>query len=237
MRVVKAFAREDYELVRLEERSLENVDISLRARSLKAKLMPLVELIVAVGTCLVLWFGVRMVLTGSLSSGALIVFIFYLGKMYKPIQDLSKITDTFSKAAVGYVSVYGKCSKPITRSATCRMPCPAPRFNGGIKFENVSFSYNLKYPVLRNVCLEIKPGQVAALVGPTGAGKTTIISLIPRFYDPDSGVIRIDGRDIRNFYQQSVRQQMSFVLQETLLFHATVWKTLPMASRMPAAQK
>ena len=102
IRVVKAFAREDYEQRRLEEESLESVEIALRARSLKAKLSPLVEIIVAVGTSLVLWFGARMVLSGSLSAGSLIVFIFYLGKMYKPMQDLSKMTDTYSKAAVGY---------------------------------------------------------------------------------------------------------------------------------------
>ena len=100
--VVKAFAREDYEQKRLEEESLEGVEIALRARSLKAKLSPLVEIIVAVGTCLVLWFGARMVLSGALSAGSLVLFILYLGKMYKPMQQLSKMTDAYSKAAVGY---------------------------------------------------------------------------------------------------------------------------------------
>jgi ATP-binding cassette, subfamily B, bacterial len=102
MRVVKAFAREDYEQHRLEEESLESVEIALHARSLKARLAPLVQVIVATGTCLVLWFGARMVLNGVLSAGLLVVFILYLGKMYKPMQALSKMTDTYSKAAVGY---------------------------------------------------------------------------------------------------------------------------------------
>ena len=102
IRVVKAFAREDYEQKRLEEESLEGVEIGLRARALKAKLAPLVEVIVAVGTCLVLWFGARMVLSGALSAGSLVVFILYLGKMYKPMQQLSKMTDAYSKAVVGY---------------------------------------------------------------------------------------------------------------------------------------
>ena len=102
IRVVKAFAREDYEQHRLEEESLESVEIALRARGMKAKLSPLVEIIVAIGTSMVLWFGARMVLEGTLSAGSLIVFIFYLGKMYKPMQDLSKMTDSYSKAAVGY---------------------------------------------------------------------------------------------------------------------------------------
>src|SRR5579872_4175028 len=100
--VVKAFAREDYEQKRLEEESLEGVEIGLRARALKAKLAPLVEVIVAVGTALVLWFGARMVLTGALSAGDLVLFIWYLGKMYKPMQQLSKMTDAYSKALVGY---------------------------------------------------------------------------------------------------------------------------------------
>src|SRR5882762_7913861 len=102
IRVVKAFAREDYEVRRLEEESLEGVEIALRARSLKAKLSPMVDIIVAVGTCLVLWFGARLVLSGKLSAGEMVVFILYLAKMYKPMQELSKMTDTYSKAAVGY---------------------------------------------------------------------------------------------------------------------------------------
>src|SRR5256714_2814028 len=102
IRVVKAFAREDYEVKRLEEESLEGVEVALRARGLKAKLTPIVNLIVATGTCLVLWFGARLVLSGSLSAGEMVVFILYLGKMYKPMQELSKMTDTYSKAAVGY---------------------------------------------------------------------------------------------------------------------------------------
>ena len=102
IRVVKAFAREDYERRRLEEESLESVEIGLQARGLKAKLSPLVDIIVAVGTCLVLWFGARMVFSGSLSPGSLVVFVLYLGKMYKPMQELSKMVDTYSKALVGY---------------------------------------------------------------------------------------------------------------------------------------
>ena len=101
IRVVKAFAREDYEVRRLEQDSLEAVDIAMRARTLKAKLTPLVGIVVAVGTGLVLWFGARLVMSGSLTAGSLVVFILYLGKMYKPMQEISKMTDTYSKAAVG----------------------------------------------------------------------------------------------------------------------------------------
>jgi len=225
IRVVKAFAREDYEQKRLEEESLEGVEIALRARSLKAKLAPLVEVIVAVGTCLVLWFGARMVLTGALSAGSLVVFILYLGKMYKPMQQLSKMTDAYSKAMVGYERIREIFD---TQNEVRDLPGArrAPKFRGGIEFDNVSFSYDQANAVLKDVSLRIEPGQVAALVGPTGAGKTTIISLIPRFYDPTSGVVNVDGQDVRRFQQKSLRQQISFVLQETLLFHGPIWNNI-----------
>ncbi len=222
MRVIKAFGREEHEQRRVEEQSLESVEIALRARGLKAKLSPLVEIIVAVGTALVLWFGARMVLAGSLSAGALVVFIFYLGKMYKPMQDLSKMTDSYSRAAVGYERIREilESERGVRDVARAR---PAPRLRGRIEFDRVSFEYEAGRPVLRDVSLVIEPGQVAALVGPTGAGKTTLVSLIPRLYDPVSGVVKIDGHDVRRFTQHSLRQQISLVLQETLLFHGSVW--------------
>jgi len=225
IRVVKAFAREEYEEHRLEEESLEGVEIALRARGLKAKLSPLVEIIVAVGTSLVLWFGGRMVLNGSLSAGSLVVFILYLGKMYKPMQELSKMTDAYSKAAVGYERISEVLE---TDSETVDLPNArtAPRFKGRIEFVNVNFSYRPDLPVIKNLSFKIEPGQVAAFVGPTGAGKTTIISLIPRFYDPSSGVVKVDGYDVRSFKQKSLRQQISFVLQETLLFHGPIWNNI-----------
>jgi ATP-binding cassette, subfamily B, bacterial len=234
MRVVKAFAREDYEQQRLEEQSLEGVEIALRARSLKAKLSPLVEITVAVGTCLILWFGARIVLAGSLSAGSLVVFILYLGKMYKPMQELSKMTDAYTKAAVGYERIREvlDADREVKDLPRARR---APRFRGKIEFEKVAFSYTPDQPVLRDLSFTVNPGQVAALVGPTGAGKTTIISLIPRFYDPSSGVVKIDGTDVRRWKQRSIRQQISFVLQESILFHAPIWQNIaygkPEASR------
>ena len=223
--VVKAFAREDYEQRRLEAESLESVEIALKARSLKAKLSPIVEMIVAVGTALVLWFGARMVLDGSLSPGSLILFVLYLGKMYKPMQELSKMTDAYSKAAVGYERIMEVLN---TDGEVKDLPGArnAGGFQGSVRFDNVTFGYEKNRPVLRNVSFNLESGRIAALVGPTGAGKTSIISLIPRFYDPDSGVVRIDGIDVRRFKQKSLRQQISFVLQETLLFHGSIWSNI-----------
>jgi subfamily B ATP-binding cassette protein MsbA len=234
IRVVKAFAREDFEVRRLEEEGLEGVELALRARSLKARLTPIVDLIVAVGTCLVLWFGAHLVLSGSLSAGAMVVFILYLTKMYKPMQELSKMTDTYSKAAVGYERIR-EVLETDKEVKDARRAIRAPRFRGKIEFDKVSFNYVPDTPILEDVSFGIEPGQLAALVGPTGAGKTSIISLIARFYDPLSGTVKIDGTDIRRFQQKSLRQQISFVLQETMLFHAPVWQNIaygkPEASR------
>ena len=225
MHVVKAFAREDYEQRRLEEESLESIERALRARSLKAKLYPLVEIIVAIGTSLVLWFGARMVLDGTLSSGSLVVFILYLGKMYKPMQDLSKMTDAYSKAAVGYDRIREvlEMESDVKDLPKAR---PAPRFKGQIEFDNVTFGYEAERPIFQGFSLRVEPGQVAALVGPTGAGKSSVFSLLSRFYDPLSGTVKIDGRDIKTFTQKSLREQISFVLQETLLFHGPIWKNI-----------
>ncbi len=234
IRVVKAFAREDYEQRRFERESLENVEMALIARSVKMKLSPIVEIIVATGTCLMLGYGARLVLAGQLTVGALVVFLLYLGKMYKPMRDLAKMTDTVSKAVVGFERIRevletesGMRDQPGAR--------PAARFKGKIEFDGVSFGYNPDQLILKDVSFEIEPGQVAAFVGPTGSGKTTIISLVARFYDPVSGEVRIDGTNIRNYTMKSLRQQISFVLQETLLFRAPIWENIaygrPEASR------
>jgi ATP-binding cassette subfamily B protein len=225
IRVVQAFTREDYEQRRFERESLESVEIALRARSLKALLPPIVEIVMAVGTCLVVWYGARLVITGQLSAGALLVFFLYLGKMYKPMRQLSKMTDTVSKAIVGFERIREVLE---TEQLVRNLPGArnAPQLKGQIEFEHVSFGYEQDRPVLTDISLQIEPGQVAALVGPTGAGKTTIVGLIPRFYDPLAGCVKVDGTDVRRYKLKSLRQQISFVLQESLLFRAPVWQNI-----------
>jgi len=166
-----------------------------------------------------------MVIGGALSAGSLVMFIWYLSKMYKPMQQLSKMTDSYSKALVGYERIQ---EVMVTEREVKDSPraIRAPRLRGKIEFEHVSFAYSEDAPLLSDVSFTIEPGQVAAFVGPTGAGKTTIISLIPRFYDPTSGTIKIDGTDVRRFRQRSLRQQISFVLQDTVLFHGPVWQNI-----------
>jgi ATP-binding cassette, subfamily B, bacterial len=221
MRVVKAFAREDFEEQRLDQQSQQSVALSLRARSMKARLPPLVDILVAIGTCLVLWFGVRLVLKGQLTAGALLVFILYLGKMYKPMKDLAKTADTWSKAAVGFerIGEILAVERQIRDRPGAR---PAPPLRGRIEFARVQFGYAAGQQVLTDVSLVVEPGQRAALVGLTGSGKSTLIGLIPRMYDAQGGSITIDGHDVRSFTLESLRRQVSFVLQEAVLFHATV---------------
>jgi subfamily B ATP-binding cassette protein MsbA len=225
IQVVQAFAREDYEDRRFTFESRENVRAGLQARSVKAKLAPMVDVIVAIGTCLVLWYGVRLVSAGQLSPGVLIVFLMYLKKSYKPIKDLSKIANTLSKAAVSYERIQEVLG---AESTIHDMPGAreAPPFNGTIEFDRVTFGYEQDAHVLKDISLRVEAGQVAAIVGPSGMGKTTIASLVPRFFDPISGAVTIDGADVRAFTLKSLRDQISFVLQDSLLFRGTIWENI-----------
>jgi ATP-binding cassette subfamily B protein len=227
--VVQAFAREDYEDRRFDSESRQQVAVALEARSLKAKLSPIVEVIVAFGTCLVLGYGARLALAGQMDVGLLIIFLLYLGKMYKPMRDLSKMADTISKAAIGFERIQ-EVLQIESRVRNLPDARPAAPFNGGIEFDHVSFSYGADTSLLTDVSFRIEPGQIAAIVGPSGTGKSTIVSLIPRFYDPQSGQVKIDGTDVREYTLKSLRNQISFVLQDTLLFHATIWENISYGS-------
>jgi ATP-binding cassette, subfamily B, bacterial len=220
-RVVKAFATEEREEQRLDEESRASVAAGLKARSLKARLAPMVDVIVAIGTCLVLWYGVRLVLTDALTAGALLVFVTYLAKMYKPMKNLSKMTDTLSKATISFERIRDVLGieSQIRDRPDAR---PAPRFAGRIEFANVEFGFAPDQVVLSGLDFTVAAGQRVALVGPTGSGKSTLLCLISRLYDPRQGQILIDGRDIRDYRLESLRRQISFVLQDTLLFRATV---------------
>src|SRR6185295_19700041 len=177
---------------------------------------------------------VRLVLAGTISHGSLLVFLLYLGKMYKPMRELSKMTDTISKTAVGYERIREvvDTDREVRNLPGARQ---APEFKGNIEFSHVDFGYADRSLTLKDVTFQLQAGQVGALVGPTGAGKTTIAGLVARFYDPIKGVVKIDGNDIRTYKLKSLRRQISFVLQENLLFRAPIWQNIaygrPEASR------
>jgi subfamily B ATP-binding cassette protein MsbA len=170
-----------------------------------------------------------MALAGALSAGSLVLFTWYLGRMYKPMRELAKTTDAYTRAAVGYERIREvlQMDRQVMDLPGAR---PAPEFAGAIEFEDVTFGYAADRPVLTQISLAVEAGQVAAFVGPTGAGKTTIANLIARFYDPDFGTVKIDGTDVRLFQQESLRRQIGFVLQDTLLFRASVWYNIAYGS-------
>jgi len=225
IQVIQAFAREDYEDRNFSFDSRESVRAGLQARSIKAKLSPLVDIIVAVGTCIVLAYGVHLIGLGQLSTGVLILFLMYLKKTYKPIKDLSKMINTLSKASVSYERIQEVVG---IESAIRDLPHAqaAPPFRGLVELDHVTFGYEREATILSDVSLRIEPGQVAAIVGPSGMGKSTIASLVPRFFDPLAGAVKIDGRDIRDYTLKSLRDQISFVLQDSLLFRGTIWENI-----------
>ena len=225
IRVIQAFAQGDIEEEKLARRSLESVDAALSARKIKALLGPVMDVVAAIGTALVLWYGASLVLANEMTAGSLVVFLLYLGKMFKPMQDLAKMTNSASKAAVGMDRIQEILdSDALLREAPDAKP--APKLTGTIAFEHVAFGYEPGKLILQDVHFDIPAGKMGAIVGPTGEGKSTLINLIPRLYDPAKGRVRIDGQDLRAFQLKSLRDQISYVQQETVLFDEPIWQNI-----------
>jgi subfamily B ATP-binding cassette protein MsbA len=220
-RVVKAFGRQNLEEEELSEVSKATVEAALKARRIKALLSPIVTIAVALCTGLVLFRGSALILAGAMTVGALTVFLSYLNKFFKPVQDLATMTNTIAQTAVAVDRIRAilDAETVIPERPEAREPQP---LSGEVVFENVAFSYNADAQVLRDVSFRIKAGQTVGVVGPTGGGKSTIVSLIPRFYDPTAGKVHIDGVDIRDYKLKGLRNQIGYVLQETVLFRGTV---------------
>jgi len=232
VRVVKAFGRQDREEERLGEASRATVDAALAARRVKSLLSPAVAIVVAACTGYVLWRGTEVVLAGAMTIGALTVFLSYLSKFFKPVQDLAKMSSTIAQTAVAIERIQAILDTDdiLPERPDARDP---GKVRGEIVFEHVAFAYDPKAPVLRDVNVAIAPGQFVGVVGPTGGGKSTVVSMIPRFYDAASGSVRIDGADVRDLKLQGLRAQIGFVLQDTVLFHGTVRENI--AYGRPAA--
>ena len=221
MRIVKAFGRQELEKSQLAEVSHATVDAALAARRVKSLLSPAVSLTVALCTGYVLWRGTGLVLADVMTLGALTVFLTYLSKFFKPVQDLAKMSNTIAQTAVAIerIQVILDTDDILPVKPDGRDP---GTLRGEISFENVAFSYTPESTVLTDVVCHIAPGQLVGVVGPTGGGKSTVVSMIPRFYDPSGGTVRIDGVDVRDFDLQALRRQVGFVLQDTSLFHGTI---------------
>jgi ABC-type multidrug transport system fused ATPase/permease subunit len=221
MRTVQAFGAQDIEQARLGDASRATVRAALGARRIKSLLSPVVALIVSVCTAIVLWRGADLIIAGTMTVGSLTVFLAYLTKFFKPVQDLAKMTNAVAQTNVGLERIQSilDIDMSIPERAGARDP---DAFSGAIAFEHVAFSYNPEVPVLQDVSFSIAAGQFVGVVGTTGSGKSTIVSLIPRFYDPSAGRILIDGIDVRDYTVAGIRRQIGFVLQDTVLFRGTV---------------
>ena len=221
VRSVKAFGRQDMEEGRLREASMETVQAALKARRVKSLLSPIVSVTVSCCVAFVLWRGAGLILRDAMTIGALTVFLSYLSKFFKPVQDLAKMTNVIAQAAVGLERIQAILGADTIIPQKAGALSPA-KLKGEIVFEHVAFAYDPASPVLRDINLTIKPGQRIGVCGPTGGGKSTVLSLIPRYYDPTSGQVLIDGVDVTNYKLDLLREQIGFVLQETVLFAGSI---------------
>ena len=192
-----------------------------RVSRLSAGLARTVDLFVAVATALVLWYGTRLVLSRELSPGDLLVFLTYLKNAFRPVHDFAKYSARMARGSAAAERVLDVMQRtPEVRDLPDAVPAPA--FRGAVRFEGISFAYEPETQALKQIDLEVEPGQRVALTGPSGGGKSTLLSLLLRLYDPHGGRVLIDGRDIRSFTVASLRRQITVVLQDTVLFAASV---------------
>ena len=219
-RVVKAFARESDEIERFKQENEVWFELSARSARLQATGGSMLQLIANLATVLVLWYGGSMVMSNQLTLGELVAFTTYLAQLLNPIRFLGMIIPAIAMASASAERVF-EILDTVPEVQEAPDAVTMPPFTGHVRFENVSFSYGRK-DVLKGISLEAKPGQIIALVGQTGSGKSTIINLIPRFYDPTEGCITIDGVATRKVTLFSLRSQIGIVLQETTLFAASI---------------
>lgn len=224
-RVVKAFAQEPEEITHFERENDIWFDLSAGAARLQAINVPMLDLIANLGTVFIIWYGGFLVVRGQLTLGELVAFSTYLGQLVLPVRRLGTILPAIALATASGERVFEILD---AESEVQDLPgaAPLPPIRGHVRFECVSFSYFGRHQVLDDISFEALPGQVVALLGPTGSGKSTIINLIPRFYDASQGRITIDGQDVRSATLSSLRDQIGIVLQETTLFAASICENI-----------
>jgi ABC-type multidrug transport system fused ATPase/permease subunit len=220
-RVVRAFGAEAVEQQHLKEVSRATVDAALAARKVKSLLSPAVSLTAAVCTGFVLYRGTALILADAMTVGELTVFLAYLSKFFKPVQDLAKMSNSIAQTSVAIerIQTILDADMVVPERPGARDP---GEIRGEIVFDHVAFAYDPKEPVLKDVSFRIAPGESVGVVGATGGGKSTVVSLIPRFYDPCAGSVTIDGVEVRDYRLHGLRGAIGFVLQDTVLFRGTV---------------
>lgn len=220
-RVVRSFAREGYEVQRFERENQRNFRAVMRATKLTSLLSPLVEFSAAIAVTVILWYGGYSVVTGAITAGSLIAFLIYAINLSNPVKRLSQVYGNIQKAMAAGDRVFAILD---TKPEVVEKPdaIVLPEVDGRVRFDHVSFSYDGEKKALDDFSLDVPAGRVVAIVGPSGAGKTTIANLLPRFYDATEGAITVDGINVRDVTFQSLREQIGVVPQETMLFNATI---------------
>jgi ATP-binding cassette subfamily B protein len=221
IRIVQGLAQEDQQDERFQARSVTHHQANLEIVRYQARVVPLVDVFATIGTTIVMWYGATRVLAGALTTGDVVLFFAYITNFYSPMKGLARSSYLFSKASVAAERI-AEVMNVRNDLADRKGLKHVGQLKGSVEFKNVSFEYETGCPVLSRINLTVAHGERVAIVGATGAGKSTLVGLLPRFYDPSEGEVAIDGEDIRNFSLRSLREQISLVLQDSLLFSGTI---------------
>ena len=225
VREIQSFTRERDTIELFRQANIENLQANVQAGRLFALLLPIIQIIGAVGTCIVLWYGGILTLGGGVTLGVVVAFLLLVTRFFRPIVDLTTFYNTIQSAMAAAERIFETLdTKPEIVDALDALELA--KVKGEIVFGNVTFGYDPNNPVLRDMNVHIEPGTTLAIVGPTGAGKSTLVKLLSRFYEPQSGTIKVDTYNISKVTQQSLRSQMGVVLQEPLLFSGTVMENI-----------
>lgn len=225
IREIQSFTRERDTIEVFRQANIENLQANVQAGRIFALLMPVIQIIGAVGTCIVLWYGGILTIGEGITLGILVAFLAYVTRFFRPIVNLTTFYNTVQSAMSAAERIFETMD---TRPEIADAPeaIELPRVKGRIAFKNVSFGYNPSDPVLKNIDFSVELGRTLAIVGPTGAGKSTMVRLLSRFYEPQSGTITVDGYDVRNVALRSLHNQMGVVLQEPFLFSGTIMENI-----------
>lgn len=225
IREIQSFTREKDTMEVFRRANVENLQANVQAGRIFAMLMPVIQVIGAVGTCVVLWYGGILTVGGGITLGILVAFLAYVTSFFRPIVNLTTFYNTIQSAMAAAERIFETIdTEPQIIDAPDAVELP--RVEGSIAFQNVTFGYHPTDPVLKNVAFSVESGRTLAIVGPTGAGKSSIVRLLSRFYEPQAGTITVDGHDIRNVTLTSLHNQMGVVLQEPFLFSGTVMENI-----------
>ena len=230
IREIKAFTKEQDAIREFREANIQDFQANIQAAKVEGTFFPTIQMIQAAGTGIIMLYGGMLAFSGALGTledavGTLITFLLYVGRFFGPVFDLTNFYNSIQSALAASERIFELIdTEPKIKDSEDAVEMPP--IKGEIVFENLTFGYNPEHPVLHNISFRIKPKETVALVGPTGAGKSTIIKLISRFYEPQSGTVKIDGYDIKKVKQRSLRSQMGIVLQESFLFTGTIMENI-----------